>query len=900
MAVNPELDKSQEKISTAVLFADITGFTALAERLAKLDTDQSAMRDTHQSAEGAEELTARLNDYFEQLIQITTDHGGDIVKFAGDALYALWPATNEDLSTAALRAAQCGLIVQEKLKDYKTPEGTELRLRIGIGAGDVWAMCVGGMYKRWEFLLAGSPLGQMSTAERLAEPGDVVLAAPAWELVREKCVGVRLDQAGHRRLEKLHNAFLPRPLTPFIRSSEAGTELSDALMAYIPGAIRANLKEQQTEWLGELRPVTVLVINVQGLDFNALDALDRTHDCMKTMQAAVYRRMGSVNKLLVDDKGTSLFVAFGLPATVDVDDLLADANDPVKGVQTALEMQDCLQALGLRSQIGIVTGDVFCGPVGSQLRREYTMIGDVVNLATRLMQAAPPDDIRCDEATYQEARKQLVFDALDQITVKGKALPLSIYRPHNDQKDIAPPRPLGPVVGSEIVGRKAERAAFAASLQALMSHRNGVIFIEGEAGIGKSRLVADLLEQAEKAGIRYFVGSGNTVEKSTPYFAWREVFRGLFELGSSADSETWRQCVLDRLQSDPELAKLSKWTPLLNDVLPLQLPDDACIEEITGEARADHTNELMWSLLQKEATTGPLLLVLDNAHWLDSASWGLANLVNQNVTPILLAIATRPVTLPLPTAYRKLLDAPGTKRLELGTLPQDEVLELVCQRLGVTALPQLVIDLIQERAEGHPFFSEELAYALRDQKLIEITGRECRVAPEAGDLRRIDFLRNVKSVIRSRIDRLEPQQQLTLKVASVIGRVFASRVLRDIYPQDHSKSELPTYLESLHRLDITPMQTSEPELSYLFKHIMTQEVTYKLMLVSMRKELHRAAAAWYEAAYTDDLSPFYQQLVYHWRMAKDDRKAIDYLEKAGESALNSYANKEAIDFLAPP
>ena len=481
LATNPELvtEPSEESFSTAVLFADISGFTPLAERYAE------------RGPGGSEELTELLNDYFGQLIEIVTNHGGDIVKFAGDSMYALWPATDEDLPSATLRASQCALTLQEVLGHYETVGSERLLLRMGIGAGNLSTMYVSGMYKRWEFLMTGDPLVQMSTAQGKAEPGQIVLAPQAWELVSKECFGRQLPN-NHMLLEGLNNPLPLHPIAPIIPPSEA----EPALLSYIPAAIRTRLDAGQTEWLAELRRVTVLVINVTGLDYEAFDALDRTQNFMHTMQTALYRYEGSVNKLLVDDKGTSLIVALGLPP-------LAHEDDAVRGVQTALDMQAELKKLGLRSAIGIATGSAFCGPVGSKMRREYTMIGDVVNLSARLMQAAG-DNVLCDETTYQEAQEGLMFETLPAITVKGKTEPVLIYRPIGLKEKVIRPQ----VAQTAIVGRREERAVFTKHLEALGSGTSGVIVIEGEAGIGKSRLVEDLLGQAEEVGVRSLIGGG--------------------------------------------------------------------------------------------------------------------------------------------------------------------------------------------------------------------------------------------------------------------------------------------------------------------------------------------------------------------------------------------------------
>ena len=217
----PPLAPVAERFPVAVLFADIAGFTALAERLAQ-----------HGPA-GAEELTSLLNSYFGQLIDIVTAYGGDVVKFAGDGLLACWSvlATDEDLATVTCRAAQCGLAIQATLHDYAIAQDMHLYLRVNIGAGDVAVVYIGGVFDRWEFSVAGKPLVQVGQAEHDASPGEVLLTPIAWELLRDRCVGQPLP-TGYARLSAVHT---PLPVQP-ARRPTLTPAMEAALEAYIPAA----------------------------------------------------------------------------------------------------------------------------------------------------------------------------------------------------------------------------------------------------------------------------------------------------------------------------------------------------------------------------------------------------------------------------------------------------------------------------------------------------------------------------------------------------------------------------------------------------------------------------------------------------------------------------------------
>jgi class 3 adenylate cyclase/tetratricopeptide (TPR) repeat protein len=861
----------------AVLFTDISGYTALAEKLSQLRES------------GAEDLSRILNDHFGQLITLVAAHGGDVIKFAGDALLAIWPVENQDegLSTLAQRAAQCGLAIQTALHNYQTSDGTSISLRIGIAAGDISIMHLGGAFQRWELLVTGHPLIDVSNAQHLAKPGQVVVSPDTWEWISLYFHGMPIEPEsggekpnillGEPRVELLLAPLPKVNITP---------DMGPGIRAYIPGAILSRLAAGQSGWLAELRPVTVLFINLPDLNFAT--PLEKAQEMMSILQRTLYRYEGSINKLNVDDKGTTLVAALGLPP-------MAHSDDAVRAVQAMQDVQIELRSQGVGTAIGIASGTAFCGSIGTIDRREYTLVGDVVNLAARLMQIAQ-DTIICDHFSYEESRSHLDFEALTPVHVKGKSDLIKIYSPTGKKNLITRPQ-------TELIGRFSERAAIADRLQALLrgAPRN-ILVIEGIAGIGKSRLVEEFFRQTQNLGIRTLLGSGDAIENSTPYHAWRQVFSELFNLDLYPNPENRRNHVSNRLNSifgeHPQSERLFGLVPLLNAIVQLDFPENEITQQMVSEVRAANTRELLIQVLKAFAQERPLGVVIEDGHWLDSTSWALTWMVSQQVQSLILMITTRPFIEAVPNEYAQILEDSVTHYIEIGTLSSDDALALVCQRLGVNSLPRPVIDLIREKAEGHPFFSEQLAYALRDTGVVVIEDGKCQLAEGRQDLNHLQFPSTIHGVITSRIDHLTPQQQLTLKVASVIGRTFAYRTLRDIHPLEADRKTLSTYLENLERLNITIIESLEPELLYIFKHIITQEVVYNLMLFSQRQQLHQAVAMWYEAEYKEDLSPFYSILAHHWGKANHPIKTISYLEKAGERALHGYANQEAIQIFS--
>ena len=859
----------------AVLFVDISGFTALTERLAQ------------KGAIGVEELTTHLNAYFGQLIELIIAHKGDIFKFAGDAMLAIWPAESMSLYLATYCAAQCALAILNDLGKYQAAN-TELRLHMGIGAGKLQEFYIGGLNGRWEYLVAGEPIAQVGLAETAAGIGEVCLSLTAWELIKDQFVGTLLA-SNVVRLEgfNLLTSVADRRLLNIGESPPIAIydEMQERLERYVSVGVVERLKVGQTDWLGDLRRVSVIFLNLPGIDYDTDGVLDFISTIINSIQNILQVYEGTLNKFLVDDKGSTLVIGFGLPP-------FSHEDDSVRCAIAGMALLENLRSLGLQPKIGIATGTCYSGVIGSQQRREYTIIGAVVNLAARFMQAAQ-DGILCDERTFELAKARIQFESLTPIKLKGIKDAVQVFYPLREVRQDLPWWMVGKTEKS-IVGREKERLLLGHKLEQLKLGVSGVVAICGEAGIGKSCLIENLLLQAQELGVGSLVGAGNAIARSKPYHAWNAVFSHLWDLSFLTDLEAKKSQILDLLEDEPQWLEKAA---LLNEVLGLDLPDTEVSAALVGQQRAEATRDLLVELLQDSVNRSPKLLVLEDAHWLDSSSWALVLAVAQKVKPLLLAIARRPMGEQVPEEYDRMLRIEGVEQLHLEVMPATDTLDLLCRRLGVKSLPDSMAELIEKKAEGNPFFSEELAYGLREAGVIEIQNGECRIAAGVGNLNELNFPATVQAVITSRIDRLSPREQLTLKVASAIGRSFGFQLLRDIHPIEEDKPELPNYLMKLERFDLTPMETPEPDLRYMFKHIITQEVAYGLMLHSQRRQIHESLALWYERSY-EELSGFYAILAHHWSQTLVAEKAIFYLEKAGEQAVRSHALREAVQFFS--
>jgi class 3 adenylate cyclase/tetratricopeptide (TPR) repeat protein len=847
-----------ERFPAALLLADLSGFSTLAENLSR------------RGPRGAEDLKDLLNLFFGRLVELVHGHGGQVLTFPGDAILALWPADDGDVTSAARLAAQCALEAQRTMALTRGSD-VRLQMRAGIGAGEMWVATLGGVSGRWELLVAGSPLEQVAQAISAINPGEVAISSAAHERLAPFAKVADLTGKSLRLISvSAPSAGVPRDPLPLDAAA------SSRLRAYVPRSVQASLDAGQTDWLAEFRRVSVLFIKIGALDAGVDETTDQLQRAVVAVQTAVYRYGGAINQLLADDKGMVVVCGWGFA-------LHAHEDDEVRAVRAALDLRRNLNEIGVPASFGLATGEVFTGLRGNRHRCEYAMIGDVVNIAARLMDAAD-GGIFCDLASCEGAARRIEFEALLPIRVKGREQAVGVFRP----LQVSATRP------TEIVGRVEERRALRERLDALVAGaRGGVVVIEGDAGIGKSRLVTDLIERAVARGVRAIVAAGDEIERSTPYHPWPQVFDNLLGFDEVAGRAGLDRRVLELVGSE---TRLLPFAPLLNPVLRLTLPETEWSERVPPRGRALLTRDLLVHLFRCTTRHRSTLLVLEDAHWFDSASWALAEGIGRELPEILVLIATRSVTqAEKPPELASLSARPDALMLRLDGLAPDETRALVSQQLRARALSEPVAQLIREKAEGHPFFAEELAHALRDRGLVEVQGGVCRFTA-AAERQSMQLPNTVQVVVKSRIDQLTVPQQLTIKVASVLGRAFDLSSLRAVYPIAADEHDLRDHLQALADRDHVHLSAPDPMPTYVFKHAITQEVAYSLLPFALRRQLHAAVATESEQQHASDLARVYPLLAYHWTRAEDAGRALFYLEKAGEKALGRHASEEALRF----
>ncbi len=837
-------EATEAGVEAAALVADIAGFTALAEAFEAAHT------------EGADKLSELLDELFDLLNGIVEAHGGESIHLAGDGLLAIWPvAEDSDLTEAVRNCATAGLRIQERISERNAEADHTIRMRIGIGAGSLWMPIVGSGRAGWYAPLGGPPLEQIADALNAARPGDVIVSVEAARVADGGVGGVASPQ-GLLRAES--TTFQMRHREP-----EAVELSGSVLAAFVPETVATRASAGMTGRFAELRQATTVFVKVRDLPSAPDVRLDRLQDVTVAFQQAVGQYDGTVSVMLLDENGLSLAGTWGGSGH-------AHEDDPTRALRAAMSFVQLVPtdtSLG----VGVATGRTYFGDVGARAIRRFTVLGRPVNLAARLAASDPGASVRCDAATMVAARRDIAFEEHEPVTLKGVGESTRTFRPvvssHMAEGDSA-----------SMVGRQRERSVLKRMFEEFSNGTGGVAFVEGEAGIGKSTLVRELIDAAEAHPIRRLVVRGSALEQSTPYHPWQAVFRTL--IGDSGSSGS----IAELLGSEePRLEEL------LRAVLPVA-GDPEHVSAMSPNDRAEATRRALSETFARATADAPLMLVLEDAHWYDTASWSLLEAIVERCTDALVVCVTRGLSDPPDPAELRLRRETAVLRLE--TLDLDETVALACNRLDVPSIPEELAGLLYDRTEGHPLFTEELIRSLRDAAVLEISGASREVGVDRDALARLGVPSSVSAIIASRIDRLPLAHQDTLKVASVIGRSFSIDEIERVHPESASAADIKGHLEEAVALDLIEFNDLGDSGEYRFSHILTAEAVYGLLSAEFREQMHLALATQGRVEMPDSV------LAHHWKSAgKHDAAAACY-DRAARAAFESGANREVTELLS--
>jgi class 3 adenylate cyclase/tetratricopeptide (TPR) repeat protein len=656
--------------------------------------------------------------------------------------------------------------------------------------------------------------------------------------------------------------------------------------SYTPNFLAKKILSTRSAIEGERKLVTVLFADVGG--FTAVsENLDpeEVHEimdgCFRILMDEIHRYEGTINQFT----GDGVMALFGAP--------VAHEDHAKRACFAALSIQDALRGFSeklekkygfkFKMRIGLNSGLVVVGSIGDDLRMDYTAIGDTVNLASRMETSAKPGTILISGYTYKLARDFFEFEPLGKIQVKGKEEPQEAYRLLGTG-DIKTRIEAAAVAGfTKFVGRKGEMETLQEALTKARSGSGQVVGVAGEAGVGKSRLIIEMKKLFPKDEYGYLEGQCLQHGGSMAYLPILDILKSYFEITEGEQESLIKQKMNEKiLQLDETLlAVLSPLQELLSLIV-----EDKVYVEIDPRKKREKIFEAIKDLFIRESQHKPLILVFEDLQWIDRTSeefidyligW-LAN------SPILLIILYRHE---YTHSWRNKSYYSDIRLDQLSMESSAELLQAILQEGEVT--PDLR-DLILGKAGGNPLFVEELAHALTESGVIQNEDHRYILSTKPADIQIPD---TIQGIIAARIDRLDDRLKSVMQLASVVGTEFAFPILQAIA---ETKEDLQSHLLSLQKYEFICEKRLVPELQYIFKHALIQEVAYNSLLLKRRQAIHEKIGMAIEEIYPSRIEEFYETMAYHYARSEEKEKAYRYLKLSAEKAYSHHANWEALRY----
>ncbi len=801
-----------------LLHADVTGFTAISERL------------EGRGARGTEELIDTLNRIFGAVLDTAAGRGGDLLKFGGDALLFLFTGDGH-----AVRAAATAAELHREVRRAAAQRSRFGRLRlvvsIGLASGDVDVLLVGRGHR--ELVVAGPVLAEVLAAEKDAGPGQTRLAPSTVLLLPRTAVA---DPAG-RALLRWRRAPASLPPAPRPRPEVSQEILRTLLPTGLAAMLAVGVEPGH-------RVATIAFVRCTGLDSLLLDgesAAVAAADEVVSTATEVFASLG-VHLYAVDaaPDGFTLFAGIGAPN--------AEEDEEARMVRAVTRLVGT--PLPLRLAAGVNRGHVVGAEIGSDARAAYSAMGDTTNTAARIAARAEPGTVLVHPAVLDRANALFEAASVGPFVFKGKALPLTVYAVGRElgHRDEDTDR------GLPLLGREAPVAALERLVASLREGAGDVVTIGAAAGLGKTRLAREVLGDA---GVRVVVARGEPSLSTTPYGAVGSAVRDL--LGTSGPDGDAGDVGAALAALDPDLAP---YAALVGDVIHVATPETEETREIAPNHRPDRTADIVLEVLRR-AASGPLVIAVEDAQWVDAASTALIRRVEQATAtePWLLVVLRRPG----PDGFA----ADGGESLALDRLDDSVVTDLVLAASESTPLRPHEVARVVASADGNPRYVAEWARAVAS------SGAAGGV-PDS-----------LVAVLLGRVDALAGPSRRALAAASVLGRSFPAAWLDGVLAREGQEIDEPTQED----LDDVLVRIDADRLR--FGDGLLREVLYDSLPFGVRARLHAVAAAVIEA--TGGAAD--EQLAEHHARAEAAGPAWTHGLAAARRAASLYANADAAALL---
>jgi class 3 adenylate cyclase/tetratricopeptide (TPR) repeat protein len=634
---------------------------------------------------------------------------------------------------------------------------------------------------------------------------------------------------------------------------------------------------------GERKHVTVLFSDLTG--YTAMsEKLDpeEVKEITSRIFGEISKIVGKYDGFIEKYAGDAVLAIFGVPK--------AHEDDPIRAVKAAREIHELVDAASpqvenrigqpLSMHTGINTGLVVTGEVDME-RGTHGVAGDTINLASRLSNLAKPGEILVNVDTYHQIEGYFTCEYAETTTVKGKSEPVQVHRVLSQREKPVTIRRLSGV-RADLVGRKVELAELSEAVENLRTGKGRIFSICGDAGTGKSRLVEEFKATLDLAEIQWLEGHAYAYAQNIPYFPMIDLLNRVFQIDEGDSSEKMK----GKLESGIEqlIGNKKDVVPYVGGLYSLIYPE---LEEVSPEFWKTRLQEATQTILATLAKRAPTVFFLEDLHWADPSFVGLIQRACMEMRqPAVVVCAYRP-PFSLFTSHQLSILGKLYHEIRLQDLSLSDIQEMLESLLKTERIPSELKRLVQSKVEGNPFYLEELVNTLIESETLTRDDGSWKLTRPITES---DISSSLHGLISGRLDRLEEETRRILQEASVIGRAFLFEILIKITVR---QDRIEQRLSNLERLDLIRTRSFQPDLEYMFKHALTQEVVYNGLLKKKRRQIHEQIARVMESVFQDRLSEFYEILAFHFARGKSVIKAVDYLVKSGEKSLARYAVEEA-------
>jgi class 3 adenylate cyclase/tetratricopeptide (TPR) repeat protein len=701
--------------------------------------------------------------------------------------------------------------------------------------------------------------------------------------LEKTCLGCGAKNSPHYKFcgECGHNLSLPFEPAPKEASLD---EKIVRIQRYLPEGRTDQILAQSDRLEGERKHVTILFSDLSG--YTALsERLDpeEVKEITTRIFSAISQVISEYDGFVEKFVGDAVMALFGVPE--------AHEDDPIRAIRVAKRIHDLVNKISpelekrigksLSMHTGITTGLVVTGEVNMK-NGTHGVAGDPINIASRLSCLAKSGEILVGPYTYRQAEGHFSFESLEPITLKGKTAPVQIYRVlEQKERPITMHRLSG--LRADLIGRDAQIAELCEAVENLRSGKGRIISICGDAGTGKSRLVGEFKATLDLEKIQWLEGHAYPYSQSIPYFLLKDLLHSVFKTQESDPPEKLR--VRIELMVENLIGKKDGVVPYLGSLFDIRYPE---VENIDPESWKKRLQEAARKIFTALVQRAPTIFCLEDLHYADPSFVELLRHVLLNTwKPAIVLCVSRPMF----NLFRsqELSGSLGKvyREIRVGDLSPSEAQKMLESLLKTESIPTYLTQLVRDKAEGNPFYLEELVNSLIESGTLVRNNGNWKVSRP---IKESEISSTINGVISARLDRLDDKEKRILQEASVIGRAFLYEILKSITELRRGIDEC---LNSLERLDMIRTKSFQPYLEFIFKHALIQEVTYNGLLRTHRKEIHLRIAMVMEQLFHERLSEFYETLAFHFKQGGSFHKALDYLMKSGEKSRSRYSLGES-------